>query len=1118
MIDLNNHSCGHNESKERIVSLKSFLTGVMCACSLPLAALAIYLGVYHVRTVNDQVDRQAGRLAKNISTIVDHDIEIQIERLRTVAISPLLDDPPNLEDFHREARSFHENFGSHIGVTDSSMKIRAHSAQEPGTPLPTLKNSQDDLAASRALSSGKPAVGNLVFGPVVGRLVVAVAMPMNRNGTHQFVIFNVLEQDHVKSILDKLTIPIGIRATVLDGKDDVIAFRNTIESDGTSYEKEHLRRFQVKSGIAPWSVLVEIPQSVYRAPVVYTLSVLLAVLSLALLFIAFGSTRAAGRISRSLSRLAQGSLQQGAGLAFTEIENVRQELVRSRENTEAAMKELRQKEETLRLFIEHSPAAMAMFDRGMAYLAVSQQFRKAFHLEETDLIGRSHYEVFPGIPKSWREEHKKALTGEVIESAELSFVTTEGEVKWLRRGLRPWYASDQSVGGIILFADDVTQRKLNEDALATYRNQLEKMVEERTSEVEKSRRLLRSIIDGLPVAITYLDCEGRYVFSNKTHQAWWKRSSESIVGSTLRQVISEGLDRAESNLSVCLGGHERTSQMSFTFGDGVTRDIWIRLIPDTDSSGKVTGAITLMIDMTDHKKVESELRKAEKKFREITELLPQPIWETDINGNFTFGNTALLELAEVSRDELLDNFGPAQMVIHEDAQRVTDDMKAVIRDRTKSILEVTVVQKDGSLVPCLVYTVPVVEEDEVVGFRGVTIDVGPLKRAEADREQLRKSLFESQKLASLGTLVGGLAHDFNNIFQIITGYSEILMDHTPRSSKSHSDLKHIFDTSMQGADLIKKLLAFGQQAQVVPEPINLNSHLIEIKDLIAKTLPIGVEIDIDTVDEPTTILADTKQIAQVIGGLVNNASEAMPDGGRISILTRISMLDDDFCLAGKGCEPGEYVRLTVSDTGRGMDAQTVSQIFDPFFSTKQRGTERGTGLGLSVVRGIVQQQGGFVDCFSEPGKGSTFDLYFPRIEAPAVEIETNPETLNLSGTETILLVEDVSFIADLERDIFESEGYKAIIANSGIEAVRLFRQMRSEISLVALDLVMPVMSGKQCLQELRKIDPDVRVLVVSGCSSEDDIFQQVRPFVKGFVHKPCRKDDLLKAVRIALDA
>ena len=398
------------------------------------------------------------------------------------------------------------------------------------------------------------------------------------------------------------------------------------------------------------------------------------------------------------------------------------------------------------------------------------------------------------------------------------------------------------------------------------------------------------------------------------------------------------------------------------------------------------------------------------------------------------------------------------------------------------------------------------------------VEVENHKKTQAEKEAFQAQLFQSQKLEAIGTLVGGIAHDFNNMLQIILGYSQLLLDDKKKGEAGYKELKTIIETGKSGANLVENLLAFGQQGQIFPVPLDLNHQINQLSTLISHTLPHVVQVDLDLIDGPTTIRADHGQIDQLVMNLAINASEAMPNGGRLKIATTKVSLDDEYCRTHYGSKPGGYVMLTVSDTGRGMDQEILVKIFDPFFSTKERGSTRGTGLGLSVVKGIVQQQGGHVTCESEPGKGTAVKVYFPAIEAPLTTAKTVLQTVQSEGTETILVVEDNIPVAELERRFLANAGYEVIVATNGQEALDIYQTRKEEISLVILDLLMPEMSGRDCLMELLKIDPSVKVLIASGYAPEDELHKEISPLVKGFLHKPFAITALPVEVRSVLDS
>ncbi len=372
-------------------------------------------------------------------------------------------------------------------------------------------------------------------------------------------------------------------------------------------------------------------------------------------------------------------------------------------------------------------------------------------------------------------------------------------------------------------------------------------------------------------------------------------------------------------------------------------------------------------------------------------------------------------------------------------------------------------------------------------------------------------------MQAIGTLTGGIAHDFNNMLTIILGYSELLLDATEEGDPRHADLERIVLTVRNGADLVKRLLTFSRQAEAQPRKLNLNDQIRQINKLLSKTIPKMVEIKLILADDLSPIHADPSQMEQIVMNLAVNASEAMPDRGILTIETRNVILDDEFCRTRHGAKCGDYVLLRVSDTGRGMDQETMDRMFDPFFTTKGWDSRRGTGLGLPIIQGVVQQHDGCMTCVSEPGKGATFSIYIPVMKEVVVPREVTEKPALPGGSETILLVEDEDAIRDLGKRYLNRAGYTVVEAGNGRDALEVYRREQEKISLIILDLVMPEMGGKQCLEELLKINPEVKVLITSGNSSGAAGNEATNCGAMGFVGKPFGMRQLLLEVRKVLD-
>ena len=398
----------------------------------------------------------------------------------------------------------------------------------------------------------------------------------------------------------------------------------------------------------------------------------------------------------------------------------------------------------------------------------------------------------------------------------------------------------------------------------------------------------------------------------------------------------------------------------------------------------------------------------------------------------------------------------------------------------------------------------------------LAIDITDRKRAEEEKERLWSQLLQAQKMEAIGTLAGGIAHDFNNLLTVVLGYSELLLLGKDERDSSYADLQKINQSARNGAELVKRLLAFSRKTEVDARPLNLNEQIEHVKSLLVRTIPKMVKIELLLSDETNSVKAGAIQMEQVLMNLAVNAKDAMPDGGTLTIKTESVDLDEEYCRLHLGSEPGRYVLLLVSDTGQGMDKETLKHIFEPFYTTKETG--RGTGLGLAMVYGIVKQHGGYITCYSEPGLGTTFKIYLPvtmaEVETPAPIEKPTPTR----GSETILLVDDEEPIRALGKRILERSGYHVLTAVNGKEALSIYAKEKDAIRLVILDLIMPEMGGNECLKRLLKINRDAKVLISSGYSAGGESKDAKETGARGFVGKPYNMMQMLEAVRQTLDS
>lgn len=374
---------------------------------------------------------------------------------------------------------------------------------------------------------------------------------------------------------------------------------------------------------------------------------------------------------------------------------------------------------------------------------------------------------------------------------------------------------------------------------------------------------------------------------------------------------------------------------------------------------------------------------------------------------------------------------------------------------------------------------PVKEPNGKVGGLVLSmIDVTERKRAEEDGAMLRAQLAQAQKMEAIGKLAGGIAHDFNNVLTAIIGFGSLLRANMSKEDPLLSYVEHILTSSERAASLTQQLLAFSRKQIISPKSVNLNEIIKRVEKLLLRLIGEDIELKTILTDKDLTAMADSGQIEQVLMNLATNARDAMPNGGFLTIETELVELDKEYIKTHAVEAPGIYARISVADTGIGMDEKTRERIFEPFFTTKEMG--KGTGLGLAIVYGIIKQHNGYINVYSEHGKGTTFRIYIPLVGSEFKEVEVPTLPAPKGGVETVLVAEDDTEARKLTREVLDGAGYKVIEAVNGEDAINKFMENKDKIQLLLFDLIMPKKNGREAYEEIRKIRPDIRVLFTSG--------------------------------------
>jgi len=385
----------------------------------------------------------------------------------------------------------------------------------------------------------------------------------------------------------------------------------------------------------------------------------------------------------------------------------------------------------------------------------------------------------------------------------------------------------------------------------------------------------------------------------------------------------------------------------------------------------------------------------------------------------------------------------------------------------------------------------------------------------SERKKLQAQLLHSQKMEAIGTLAGGIAHDFNNILNVILGYGDMVMATLVGDSRARENMSEVLVAAERATDLIKRLLVFSRK--VVPEvtPVHINELILKLQKMLIRIIREDIEFKLDLTDTPMIVLVDTGQIEQVLINLVSNAQDAMFEGGRLMIATSLEEIDEEYVAAYGYGRPGEYALITVSDTGKGMDAETQQKIFEPFFTTKEPG--EGTGLGLAISYGIIKQHNGYIKVYSELGEGTVFKIYLPLCDEAVLDKKPESTAPVMGGQETILLAEDDAAVMKLSRVVLESFGYTIITAEDGEEAIAKFLENRDRINLVLLDMVMPKKNSKEICEAIRNVSPKMKILFTSGYTMESVTNKEMLAGDVDFIQKPCPPKNLLSKVREVLD-
>jgi len=759
---------------------------------------------------------------------------------------------------------------------------------------------------------------------------------------------------------------------------------------------------------------------------------------------------------------------------------------------------LRRTNETLSQFIKHSPIYAFIKEVGPAEsrtLYASENYRDMIGIPGSEMVGKTMEELFPAdlAAKITADDQTVVNNGRILQFDEDFHDRNYTTIKF------PIVLGEKHL--LAGYTIDITARKQAEMALQRNRMLLE--ITERLSNVGGWEW------DVKKQQMTWT--AGTYRLHGFTPDEFPPGSSEPIQRSIAcyapeaRQKIRSAFERCATE------GHPYDFECGFTTADGRPRHIRTMGYAVRDENGKILHVVGTFRDITEQKEAEAQLRLQALVLNQISDL----VTVTDLKGVITYVNDAETKEFGYSREDLI---GASVEKYGEDPTCGTTQrqiLETTLRDGHWQG-EVTNRTADGRTLILDCRTQIVLDElGNKIAICGISTDITERKREELEKEKLQAQLLQAQKLESVGRLAGGVAHDFNNMLSVILGYAGLVLEQMKPDQPMYIALQEIKQAAQRSADLTRQLLAFARKQTVTPKVLNLNETVKSMLNMLRRL--IGENIDLVWLpgENLGQIKMDPSQIDQILANLCVNARDAIGDTGKITITTSNVLADAAYCAGRNGFLPGEYVLLTVSDNGCGMDSEMLEHLFEPFFTTKEVG--KGTGLGLAMVYGVIKQNNGHIEISSVPGQGSTFEMYLPRYMARADRMQM-PEAVQsvVPGHETILLVEDESMILKMVSEMLKSLGYNVLPAATPGEAIRLAQNYAGEIHLLMTDVVMPEMNGRDLAKKLLSLYPDIKRVFMSGYTADVIAYHGVLDEGVHFIQKPFTMKDLTAIIKNVL--
>lgn len=654
------------------------------------------------------------------------------------------------------------------------------------------------------------------------------------------------------------------------------------------------------------------------------------------------------------------------------------------------------------------------------------------------------------------------------------------------------------------------------DKIEQSQTNLQQQVELRTEALQTLSVRQDAILTAVPDILAEIDSDLNYTWTNSTGLSFF---GDNVVGHSISDYFIEEQDTARKIQSLFDGSekllHIESKQRRF---DGTPCVLAWRCKALINDKGTTTAVLSTARDISDRKLAETALRLSEERFRDLLNNIPDLIWLKDKDGIYLSCNSAFERLFDDSNQDILgktdfDLLRPDQA----DFVRMHD--KNAI-DAGKALSNEEWISMPGAEQRTLLYTTktPMYESNgELIGVLGVGRDITEIKNNEEEKRKLQEQLQQAQKIESVGRLAGGVAHDFNNMLSVILGHAELALAQIPEDDPVFHDLEEIKSASKRSASLTRQLLAFARKQAISPKVLDLGTCVEGMLSMLRRLIGENIELCWEPSIQPEMVKIDPTQIEQLLANLCINAKDAIEDTGKITIVTGRSSFDELYCSEQTEFSPGDYVSLQISDNGVGMSKQTSENIFEPFFTTKELG--KGTGLGLATVHGVVKQNKGIINVYSELGVGTTFKIYLPMHQSTEVtKTERKKEKTEAPrGNETILIVEDEPKLLAMATRMLERVGYTVFGATTPELAISLAREHKNELQLLMSDVIMPEMNGRDLAFQISSIVPGIKCLFMSGYTADVIAHHGVLDEGVHFIQKPFSNKELTIKTRSILD-